>query len=1042
MYQTNINNRSLRSVLLLGAASAAAISFSVPASAQDQSAETVVVTGTRIPQTGLYTSSPVTAVGQQELKLEGTVDVETLLDSLPAVFVSQNSTSNNGSSGTSTINLRDLGAERTLVLVNGTRLMPGDPILPAADVNTIPAAMVDHIEVLTGGASAVYGSDAIAGVVNFIMRKDFEGVEFDAEYGIDQHTNSNTYAQNLYNQAGFTNPFTGAALTAPTGNVWDGQSENGTMLVGTNTANGKGNVTAYVGYYNASPILEASRDFSACTLADSGPGRVCAGSSNYKRFISLDNYAYGNPYEYFATGNGTHGQGQFVPYTGAPNQHFNYGALNYLQRNDERYTGGFFGHYDVNKSLEFYSSFMFTDDKSTAQLAPSAWFLGGGPVSGFANEVNCTNPYLSPQQNQALCGINPGDNFVTTGPIVAALGHGYWDGAANFTPGQSLLEIGRRNLEGGNRTYTTEHEAYRINIGAKGDLGDGWAYDVYGQEGFTNFSEHDGGQISVQKAQYALEVNPLDPLPGGGYGCLGGQTGCLGADIFSGIGGLSVPMENYFEVPALTQGFTQEQVVSGDITGDLGAWGGKSPWAKNPIAVSFGTEYRQESLGLNPDAEEIAGDLEGGGPTEPEHGGYNVAEGFTEVQLPLVQDMPYFEDLSLNGGYRYSSYSTAGSTNTYKYGLEWQPIDDFRLRGSFERAVRAPNVLELFTPQTPGLFTGQDPCSAGANGGAGPDAKEAANCASAPGKANVPVGDIGSGLLSCPASQCSGLGGGNQHLTPEVSRTHTAGIVLTPTFFDGFTATIDYFDIQVDDAIGVIPPTDTLAECYGDGATAQTQAQFCPLVNRNPVSHQIYDGATGNVIELNKNTGSLGTKGWDFEANYNKDLADWGVANAGSVSFNLIGTLLDTLTTEPFKGFGTYDCTGLYGQTCGTPSPTWRHKLRVTWNSPWDFQLSAQWRYFGEVQLDSNDASQPLLYAGPANFNSVENHLSAYSWFDLSGDWTVRQGVDLRAGVNNIFDRDPPITAIQPLPEGNANTFPGTYDSVGRQIFVAATIKY
>jgi len=398
-----MNKRSLRSALLLGAASAAAIGLSVPASAQESGAETVVVTGTRIPQTGLYTSSPVTAVGQQELKLEGTVDVETLLDSLPSVFVSQNSTSNNGSSGTSTIDLRGLGAERTLVLVNGTRLMPGDPILPAADVNTIPASMVDHIEVLTGGASAVYGSDAIAGVVNFIMRKDFEGVEFDGQYGVDQHDNSNSYAEGLYNAAGFTNPVTGAALTAPTGNIWDGQSEDATMLVGTNTANGKGNITAYVGYYNASPILEASRDFSACTLADSGPGRVCAGSSNYQRFISLDNAILtANPYDFFTTGNGTHGAGQFVPYTGAPNQHFNYGALNYLQRNDRRYTGGFFGHYEVNKSLEFYSSFMFTDDRSTAQLAPSAWFLGGGPISGFANEVNCTNPYLS-QSKIRLC---------------------------------------------------------------------------------------------------------------------------------------------------------------------------------------------------------------------------------------------------------------------------------------------------------------------------------------------------------------------------------------------------------------------------------------------------------------------------------------------------------------------------------------------------------------------------------------------------------------------------------------------------------------
>ena len=193
MYQTNLDKRSLRSALLLGAASAAAISLSLPASAQDQSTETVVVTGSRIPQQGLYAPSPVTAVGQQEMKFEGTTGVETLLNNLPSVFADQTSGVSNGSTGTANVNLRGLGAVRTLVLVNGTRLMPGDPTTPVADLNQIPAALVDHVEVLTGGASAVYGSDALAGVVNFVMRKDFEGIEFDGQYGIDEADNTNCH---------------------------------------------------------------------------------------------------------------------------------------------------------------------------------------------------------------------------------------------------------------------------------------------------------------------------------------------------------------------------------------------------------------------------------------------------------------------------------------------------------------------------------------------------------------------------------------------------------------------------------------------------------------------------------------------------------------------------------------------------------------------------------------------------------------------------------------------------------------------------------
>ncbi len=1037
VYKTNLNRHSLRSVLLLGAASAAAIGMSAPASAQEASLETVVVTGSRIPQQGLYSSSPVTSVGQQEMKLEGTTNVSNLLDSLPGVFTSQNSTSNNGSSGTATLNLRGLGIERTLVLVDGTRLMPGDPTLPAADVNTIPAALVDHVEVLTGGASAVYGSDAISGVVNFIMRKDFEGIEVDGQWSGDQHDNNNGYAQGLFKNAGFTDPLTGAPQSAPSGGILDGESQDATLVLGANTDNGKGNVTAYVGYQHSEPVLEAARDYSACTLDGTTTSLRCGGSANYSLFISIDNAVkggVGSP-TYFGKGAGHKGTGTFVPFTGASSDYFNYGGLNYLQRNDDRYNGGFFAHYQANKELNVYSDVMFTDDRSTSQLAPTALFTTGGLFTGSgANgspyyQTNCTNPYMTAQENAIVCGQNPGDALIAAGPTEAAIGHPYWNGAGNIVAGQATLLLGRRNIEGGNRTYTFDHQAYRLKVGANGDLGNGWTYDVYAQYGRTVFSESEGGQMSKTNVSNALNV---DPITGA---CVSGAPGCVGLDIFDGFGAITPAMEGYVGVPSLIEGYTQEQILSGSITGDLGAWGIQSPWAKSPVAVSFGSEYRAEALDISPDEENLSGDLEGaGGPTLPEHGTYNVVEGFTEVKVPLVQNVPFFEDLSLNGGYRYSSYNTAGQTSTYKYGAEWQPIDDFRIRASFNRAVRAPNIIELFTPSGLGLFNGQDPCS---KGGA-PTATVIAHCESAPGSANVPAGSVNTGLLTCPASQCNDFTGGNQALKPEVSETHSLGVVFTPTFFDGFTATVDYFDIQVSDPIGVIPPTYTLNQCYGANATAASQAAFCGFVVRDPTTHLI-----DFVSATNINTGHLGTKGLDFEANYVADLANWSMPNSGSLSFNFIGTLLNTLTTQSVTGGASYDCAGLYGLTCsgGTsnaPNPRWRHKLRVTWASPWDFDLSVAWRYFGEVGLDS-DSKQPALSGA---YDAINARLPAYNWFDLAADWNVRQGVDLRAGVNNVFDKDPPLTSIQPLPAGNANTFPGSYDSLGRYIFIGATIKY
>src|SRR5215469_12210036 len=418
----------IRARLLLGAASAAAIGITAASAQQQANVETVVVTGSRIPQTGVYAASPVTAVGQQELKFEGTTDVTTLINNLPEAFADQSSQLSNGASGTANVDLRGLGSKRTLVLVNGTRLMPGDPADPVADLNDIPAALVDHIEVLTGGASAVYGSDALAGVVNFIMRKDFEGVEADGTYTIYQNDNSNSRwrsaVQTEINGGGF-------GFAQSNENEWNGQTEDATLLMGTNTANDKGNVTAYLSYRNGSPILEATRDFSACTLATTGVSLVCAGSSNFNRWYSIDGSAFGAPvYDFFQHGTGKPGSGFFVPYTGAPSQHFNYGSLNYLQRPDTRYTGGFFAHYQENKQLDIYSSFMFADDHTIAQIAPSGLFLGSGTISGFAQIVNCGNPLMTPQENQLLCGKTPG-SAQTTVTTASGKPFTFWNGAGN-----------------------------------------------------------------------------------------------------------------------------------------------------------------------------------------------------------------------------------------------------------------------------------------------------------------------------------------------------------------------------------------------------------------------------------------------------------------------------------------------------------------------------------------------------------------------------------------------------------------------------------
>jgi len=1082
VFKTNPNTRNLRSVLLLGAASAAAIGLGTPAAAQQAAGgnggnvETVVVTGSRIPQTGIYSASPVTAVGQQELKFEGTTDVTSLLNNLPEAFVDQNQGEANGATGTANVDLRGLGAKRTLVLVNGTRLMPGDPGDPVADLNDIPAALVDHVEVLTGGASAVYGSDALAGVVNFIMRKDFEGIELDGTYSITNNDNDTSRWRDL------TAAEAGAyGFAQSKEGIWNGGTTDATLIMGTNTANDKGNVTAYIGYRDIQPVLEASRDYSECTIASlnkttggtsTSPytGSTCQGSSNYARFIDFDNLYSGHSWDYFEQGKNP--TGNFVPYTGSPEQHFNYGALNYFQRPDTRYTGGFFAHYEENKELDIYSSFMFSDDYTVAQIAQSGFFLASGQGPSDTVYINCNNPYMTALENYDMCGQIPGDKQVTV-TLPNGKPFTYWNGAGNATAysgnpygvaGQANLWIGRRDTEGPYRQDDLRHTAYRAQIGARGDLGDGWTYDIYAQYGETLFNENYTGEFSKTRTQDAIEV---DPTTGKCYSAES-QNGlpptapnCVPINIFTGFGSISPQALNYVLADGFQEGFTQEQIVSGSLTGDLGEWGIQSPWAKNPVAISVGAEYRNEELKLATDQEFTTNDLYGQGAAtlSVPQSGFDVSEGFTEIKVPLVQGMPYFEDLSLNGGYRYSSYNTAGSTNTYKYGAEWQPIDDFRLRGSIQRAVRAPNVLELFAPANVELFSGQDPCTQALT-----NPVVYNNCVHNK-YAPVPVSAITSNLVSCPATQCDVQVGGNTALKPEVSSTRTGGVVFTPTFLDGFTATFDWFDIKVDNYISVLPPQEILDECYGATATAASMSYFCPFVHRNGAG-TVY-GTTGYVSALNLNTGFLETRGLDYEFNYQTDLSSWGAGDMGSLAFNDIGTYLTGYINEPVpitpatrSSVAPYNCAGMYGLTCGTiaegPAPKWRNKLRVTWTSPWDVDFSAQWRYIGGVSLDA-DSTNPLIGGSAANSYTCNNGLTIhgiedcpdariapYDYFDLSADWTVREGVDLRAGVNNIFDIEPPVIGSQALPigVGNGNTFTGIYDYLGRTVFVAATIKY
>jgi len=985
---------SVRSSLFLGAATAAALTMS-PVYAQQQ-VEQVVVTGSRIPQISATSASPVTMVSQEELKLQGTTDVGTLMNSLPAVFASQTAGEGNGSSGTVTIDLRDLGAARTLVLVDGKRLGPGDAEVPYPDLNQIPAALVDHTEILTGGASAVYGSDAVAGVVNFIMRKDFEGVELGATMSAYQHNNNNSRERGLVTAGGYTN--------APD-SVFDGAAYDINMLIGTNTANNKGNITAYVGYQRQNQVLQKNRDFSACSSANgysSDPATYdymfCAGSSNYSRFKSLNGTSSST---YFMGANGV-----LSKYTGAASQTFNYGAYNTLIRPQTRWTAGAFAHYEVDKSLEVYANFMFMDNHNSWQAAPTAAFNGQGPGTGGTLSVSCNNPLLTTQFISLFC-----------------------PGGVSSAQTATML-IGRRNVEGGARVTDFRHTSYRMVVGARGDIGDGWSYDVSAQESLTLY-----GQLYLQDWSKAAVQNSLlyDPSTGT---CLSGT--CL--DLFHGIGAITKAQEAAVTTHGQRTGYTEEQVLTGSITGDLGQYGAKSPWASSGVGVSFGAEYRKEILEETTSSADYSGDLFGAGSKALGQPKSSVAdwELFGEAQIPLINNVDFIQNLALNAGYRYASYTTSGAkaVRSYKAGLEYQPIDDIKFRASYQRAVRAANILELFQATNVQLGSFSDPCA-----GSSPSASLAGCQAS--GMTAAQYGHVD----QCVSNQCNYQTGGNTALKPEESDTRSIGAVFQPTFLPGLLFTVDYFNISVNKYIGIVAPTVSL-----NGCTSLTNTSLCSLVHRD-AGGSLWT-TTGYVVSTNTNTGYLKTSGIDLQASYLTDLQSLGIGDYGSLATEVIGTWVKNLTTQPYTGASTtkngvaykdYDCVGLYGLTCGTPVPEWRHKARITWATPWDFEVSFQWRHMSGVNFDGNQVN-PYLDQGVTVTKDAGGKIASYDYLDIGGTYQITPKINLNFGINNVFDKDPPFlssndVATIPTGSGNGNTFNGVYDALGRYMFIGITLK-
>lgn len=1012
--------------LAVSAAMAAAAALATaPTFAQDeQLVEEVVVTGSRLTKSNISSSVPLVQISAEEISNRGVARIEDIVNILPNVFVSQTSEVANGATGTSTLNLRGLGAVRTLVLVDGKRLPFGSPFSSAANVDLVPSQLVERVDVITSGASAVYGSDAVAGVVNFITKKDFEGFQVDVQGGLSQNPNDNGFMADVLDRSGIANP----------GGNTGGEDVFVAALFGVNSSDGRGNVTAYMNYQRQEDIIGADRDTGACTLGGSTTIQ-CVGSSNFRRFNPSSS---GVSPALFQEADGT-----LIPLdTSVVEQTYNFGERNFYQRPLERWNLNGSAHYELTNNVTAYMDFGYMSNNSAAQIAESASF-------NRAFQTNCDNPFLSAGRGPNGTGDFEFGDILGTGS----------NSQGTFTSCNEILADGNpdndgvlvpfinshRNVEGGPRVSTFENSTYRFVGGFKGTFAENFEWDVFGQYARNRGVRTSENDLNFNRVQQSFLVTQD---ANGNNVCQDTSGGCVPWNIYertaNGDSPITREQTDFIGALAIVTGETEQLVFGGTIQGELTSYGVKLPWADDGVTGLVGFEYREDSLNrLSDDISATIGGLTGtGGATLPIAGDIDVFEVFGEAELPLLQNAPFAKELGIRAGFRYSDYTTSGDdpingqptsstfdAETWFVGASWTPIDDVRLRANLSRAIRAPNVFDLFVGANTGLIdltSGEnglfDPCS-------GPNPAASLEACARTGVSAAAYGTIEDN----PAGQFNSITGGNAQLGPETSDSTTFGVIFTPSFIEGLSVAIDYFDIEVNDAIGVIPAQASLDGCIAGGPGSNT---FCSLIQRDTfntlwLTNDAPGGGVAGISEQNANIALLETSGVDLDIKYSLD-----VGKFGFLSFDYVATFLDALDTTPFEGADPIECKDRYAGQCTLPNPEYRHRMLATWVTPVDLTVALTWRHVGETQLFGLDTE-----AAAQRPEQLNDNLEARDYLDLAFNYDLNDNINLRAGINNLLAEDPPLSTNVGTGTGNNNTYPGLFD-VSRFMFVGMKVAF
>jgi outer membrane receptor protein involved in Fe transport len=995
-------NCLIRRAVRIALAAAASSSVVVPAFAQDQQAgatessrmDEITVVGSRIIRPDYEATSPVVTVNEDVFKLSGEPQIETVLNTLPQLVPSVTTTSNNPSnSGQANVDLRGLGTTRTLVLVDGARTTPSN-VSGVVDLNTIPAALIEGVEILTGGSSATYGSDAIAGVVNVRLKRDFNGVEIRAQQGLTGESDGKT-------------------------TVFD-------VLIGGNFGDERGNAVLAFSYDRRDALLAGEREFGlfakgpldlrpsgsstipegSVSFGTNGPSQgaldqvfagygVAAGSVNPTRTISF------NPDgSLFSMGGGGLAVQNFEGNTDDPGYNpasysYNFGPLNYLQLPLARRQIAAFGRYSLVEDVaEVYSRVSFTTYSSDQQLAAT-------PITCSGTQLGCTVPVTNtaiPTDLRTLLEsrvVNPMAP-TTTGP------------ASNFTVFKRTTDVGERYQE-------NSHDVTFGLVGVRGQLPNDWHWDVYGSWGQGKSLQLQAGNVSRQRYQSALNNAAV----------FAGQ-GCASFNPF-GVGNLTEACAAAVEIVTTNLLTTEQRNAVASLTGDI------VDLPAGSLQFAAGAEYRENTADFRPDSYLSSGDVVGFNAAAAIQGKIASKEYFAELSVPLLKDIPVIDYLGLELGYRMSDYATAGTIDTYKAALKWDPVESVSIRGSYNRAIRAPNILELLQPQSEGFPAYSDPCNANSSFRTGSSAAQVVGLCQAQG---IPANFLAT--FAQPNPQARAISGGNPDLDPETADTYTFGVVwdsnLESEWANNLQVSLDYFKYDITDVIASLSSSSIIGRCFNQlngNPTFDPNNQFCQLFSRD--SNTL--GVSG-VQTTTLNLAAMRLDGVDLQVDWKMPLSAFGLSeNAGSLGFKILATRLLSWEQQETAADPFIPREGTISQTIASAFPEWKAVMTTSYAKD-NFLLRYNLRWIDNMDVVNNDA-----VLSPATLG-YKPWVPNYFYHDITAQWAPNDTWELTLGINNIADKAPPTYTTNSQTGVQSNTDPSTYDVLGRRAFLTVAMKF